>query len=767
MNKNNLHPQRGGIEDRLKPANSWEPSPVFVRFAIIAVLLSSLAGLLFLRLLEPDQTARALGPTMLLVVSGIGWALIQRGRAQAALLVLVYGAWATVTGIVLFTGGVRAPIVIAYPVLILLTGWLISQRAAHTVAVLSVLVTLLMMLAGATGRLPDPLPTVPELQGVVHIIVYVISAFLVSFLLRGYQSRVEELHLLGRDLVDRTDDLESSKTELDRAQAVAKVGSWVFDIECDAMRLSAEACRIFGLPKGTTGGHGAYLAQVHPEDRGSVDSAWQEAFKGKGFDHEHRIVVGGDSRWVRQKAEIEFAPDGTPVRAEGIAQDISERKRSEEKIHTLAFFDQLTSLPNRTLMLDRLKQMMAASERSGLYSALLFIDLDRFKMLNDTRGHEVGDQLLKQAAQRLAQCVREGDTLARFGGDEFVVLLGNLSANRTEAAAATELVATKILGELKLGYSLGGVDHHSSASIGVTLFKGSDIALDDLLKQGDLTMYKAKAAGRNMFCFFDPALEVALNQRAAMEQDLRRAMAAQEFELHYQAQVTQDVGVCGAEVLLRWRHPQRGLVSPAQFIPLAEETGLILPLGKWVLQTACEQLAAWSGHAAMAQLSLSVNVSAPQFNEPTFVDEVLGVLAATGARPERLKLELTESLLVDNVQTIIEKMSALKAHGIGFSLDDFGTGYSSLSYLRRLPLDQLKIDQSFVRDILIDPNDAVIAKTIVALGQSLGLGVIAEGVETGAQRDALASFGCRAYQGYFFSRPIPLEAFEQYIALGP
>ena len=454
---------------------------------------------------------------------------------------------------------------------------------------------------------------------------------------------------------------------------------------------------------------------------------------------------------------------GTVTHYVGSHFDITERKLAEERIHQLAFFDQLTGLPNRTLLLDRLRQAMAASGRSDSHGALLFIDLDNFKALNDSLGHDVGDLLLKQVAQRLLKCVREGDTVARLGGDEFVVVLANLSSIGEEAATGTELVAEKVLATLNQVYRFGDVAHHSSSSIGVTLFKGPPISIDDLMKQADLTMYKAKEAGRNTIRFFDPAMELAVKERTALESDLRRSVEANRFLLHYQAQVAGDGRVTGAEVLLRWQHPERGMVSPADFIPLAEETGLILPLGNWVLETACRQLAQWARQPGAAHLTLAVNVSAQQFRQPDFVDQVLAVIRSTGVDPKHLKLELTESMLVHDVQEIIEKMFALRAHGVSFSLDDFGTGYSSLSYLKRLPLNQLKIDQSFVRDVLIDPNDAAIAKTVVALAQSLGLGVIAEGVETAAQRDFLADSGCHAYQGYFFARPLPLAGFEKFL----
>ncbi len=454
--------------------------------------------------------------------------------------------------------------------------------------------------------------------------------------------------------------------------------------------------------------------------------------------------------------------DGIVSHYIGTHFDLTERKKSEERINQLAFFDQLTGLPNRTLLHDRLKQTMTASARSGSYGALLFIDLDNFKTLNDTLGHDMGDLLLKQVAQRLTSCIREGDTVARLGGDEFVVVLTGLNSSELDAVANTEMVADKILAVLNHIYRLGDIAHASTASIGVTVFKGQQTTVDDLMKQADLAMYRSKESGRNASHFFDPQMESFAKERAALESDLRLAIEENQFVLHYQAQVNDGGQVTGAEVLVRWLHPVRKLVSPADFIPLAEETGLILPLGHWVLQSACLQLALWAKRPEMSHLNLAVNVSARQIRQDDFVNEVLSLLAETGADPQRLKLELTESLLVHNVEEIIEKMLALKNHGVGFSLDDFGTGYSSLSYLKRLPLSQLKIDQSFVRDVLIDPNDAAIARTVVALAQSLGLGVIAEGVETAEQRNFLADAGCHAYQGYFFSRPIPIDGFESF-----
>ncbi len=453
--------------------------------------------------------------------------------------------------------------------------------------------------------------------------------------------------------------------------------------------------------------------------------------------------------------------DGEVTHYVGAQYDISERKRAEQKINELAFYDQLTDLPNRALLLDRLRQIMTASSRNNHYCALLLIDLDNFKTLNDTLGHDMGDLLLQQVAQRLTASVRADDTVARLGGDEFVVVLPNLSSEESEAATQSELVAGKIIAALNRNFALKEVNYHSTPSIGVTLFVGQEIEVKTLLKQADLAMYKAKAEGRNALRFFNPDMELIVMKRATLEKDLREAIAENQFELHYQPQISAGI-LTGVEALVRWHHPRRALVSPAEFIPLAEETGLILALGFWVMETACKQLAAWAELPEKTHLTIAVNVSAQQLRQPNFVDEVIRVLEKTGADPQRLKLELTESMLVSNIEEVIEKMFALKALGVGFSLDDFGTGYSSLSYLKRLPLDQLKIDQSFVRDVLIDPNDAAIAKTVIALARSLGLAVIAEGVEIDAQREFLATAGCLSYQGYFFSRPLPVAEFEAY-----
>ncbi len=451
--------------------------------------------------------------------------------------------------------------------------------------------------------------------------------------------------------------------------------------------------------------------------------------------------------------------------------DISQRKAREETIAQLAFFDPLTNLPNRRLMKDRLHVAMTGSAVCGREGALMFIDFDHFKRVNDTLGHDMGDQLLHIVAQRLAGCLRETDTVCRPGGDEFVVILPAETPARpagaappVEAAARARSVAEHILRALSQPYQIAGKDYRGSVSIGITLFDGQRRSMDDLLKCADQAMYQAKAAGRNTLRFFDASVQQVLDQRSTLEADLRQAVAENQFELYFQSEVDRDGRLSGVEVLIRWQHPRRGLLLPDEFIGVAEETGLIHPLGSWVLGEACAYLASWADDPALAALRLSVNVSPCQFRDARFVDNVLQLIARSGAPADRLALELTEGVMLDDVADTIARMTALRASGVGFSLDDFGTGYASMTYLKRLPIDRLKIDRSFVRDVLTDLHDAAIASTIVTLGRNLGLSVVAEGVETAAQRDLLAGFGCHAFQGDLYGRPAPLAQLREALA---
>ncbi len=806
---------------------------------------------------------------------------------------------------------------------------------------------------------------------------------------------------------ERTAEVRAREAELERAEQIAQVGSWNFDIQSNRATASAVACRVTGVEPNTPFSLENVLEQVHPQDRATVEAAWQAALRGEPYDVEHRTLVDGRLRWLRQRAVLEFDPSGKPLRALGSVEDITERKLaeaelenehmrmaqaeriarigswewdiqtdrlahsesyrsilgvedcppttlaeamslvppdqvdlvrdafaaalkgpepynlehlatrrrdgrtvrlhavgevirdahgrpvrivgmlqditerveaeaeqriaaiafeaqegmlvtdaderilrvnkaftditeytaaesigktprllrsgrhdagfftemwehilehghwegeiwnrrksgeifpewltitavkddtghathyvgtltditqrkdSEEAIRRLAFYDPLTGLANRRLLLDRLNHALAAAARTHQDGALIFIDLDNFKQLNDTRGHRVGDLLLEEVARRLTEAVRKSDSVARLGGDEFVVLLQDLGEDPAQAAALAEGVGEKIISALGTPYLLAGDEHSSTPSLGVAMFDGEPLSAEEILQHADLAMYQAKAAGRNTLRFFDPGMQASVNQRAALERELRHAIGDGQLVLYYQSQVDMTGRVTGAEALLRWRHPQRGLIAPAQFIGPAETLGLTLPLGRWVLASACAQLADWATRPATAELSLAVNISGAHFRSPELVEDIRRALAESGANPQRLRLELTESPLLDNPEDSLFKMRALKETGVGFTLDNFGSGYCSLSYLKRLPLDQLKLAPAFVHEVLESSQDDATAESFVALAESLGLAIMAEGIETPAQRDYLVHHGCRTFQGFLFGQPGPADA---------
>ena len=441
-------------------------------------------------------------------------------------------------------------------------------------------------------------------------------------------------------------------------------------------------------------------------------------------------------------------------------RDVSAAKADEEKIRNLAFYDTLTGLPNRRLLWERLRQALISSIRSGSKHALLFVDLDGFKSLNDTLGHHIGDLLLQETGRRISGCVREVDTVARLGGDEFVIILEDLSQIAEVAAAQARTVGGKILAAIDQPFLLEGRECHTTSSMGITVFGNQSESTNEVLQQADIAMYQAKAAGRNAMFFFAPALQASVNARVAMERDLRAAIRENQFSLFYQPQLDRGL-LTGAEALIRWNHPTRGLVAPPDFVPLAEETGLIFPMGSWVMETACMQIAAWASRKEGEHLSVAVNVSAREFRQPKFVDHVLTALDRTGANPKNLKIELSETMFGENIEDVIDRMNKLRTYGVRFSLEDFGTGYSSMAYLKRLPLDQIKIDRALVNDILKDPISGAIAQAIISFGKAMGLSVIAEGVETEEQRAFLAKLGCHSFQGYLFSHPLPLGQFYE------
>ena len=569
--------------------------------------------------------------------------------------------------------------------------------------------------------------------------------------------------LLRRQVADKTRHLKTSEARLNTILDSVEAHIYIKDPQLRYQYVNRKVCELFSRSAEQVIGH---------SDADFFDSDTAQALgindrrvlAGERIESEetNRDRYGRNERtYFSVKLPLRTA-DGKIYALCGISTDITEHKKNLEQIHQLAYYDALTGLPNRRLLLEHLQFALARSARSRREGALLFIDLDNFKQLNDTLGHDMGDLLLQQVSERLLNQVRLEDNLSRLGGDEFVLILENLDPEPQAAIASIEHVAEKLLRALATPFELPGYSHSGSASIGVALFSQPHDKPEELLKHADLAMYEAKAAGRNTLCFFDPRMQQALAARATLEHELRRALSEGQLLLHYQPQVDERGELLGAEALVRWQHPQRGLVPPGEFIPLAESTGLILPMGRWILHTACQQLASWANDPQRAELTVAINVSARQFHHPDFVTDVLSALQKTGANPHKLELELTESQLVQDIEALINKMGQLRAYGVRFSLDDFGTGYSSLSYLKRLPLDQLKIDRSFVRDLLDNASDTAIVRTILALGQALELRVIAEGVESQAQRDALLRLGCRHFQGYLYGVPQPAEQIGVY-----
>lgn len=538
-------------------------------------------------------------------------------------------------------------------------------------------------------------------------------------------------------------------------------GIMVTDTHAIIQRVNRAFTTLTGYCSAEVVGKSPRILSSGRHDKSFYQSMWQEVLQNNYWQGEiwNRRKNGEIyAEWLTLTAVI--APDGTVTHYVGAFSDITKNEEAQAQIHRLAYYDPLTKLPNRRLFEDRLNQALLTAVRSKLYGALLFLDLDKFKIINDTAGHYTGDLLLIEVARRLHDLVRAGDTVARLGGDEFVVLLEDLSADAEEAATQIKFLSQKILNVLALPYRINEHEFYCSASIGVDMFCQDNLSAEELLKHTDMAMYQAKDAGRNALRFFDPAMQTIITARAAIERDLRHALEHNQFSLYYQSQVYKNHRVIGAEALIRWIHPERGLVSPADFIPLAEETGLILPVGQWVLDTACEQLKLWESQPHTQDLQLAVNVSSCQFRQASFVSLIEQTILRHAINPALLKLELTEGLVLGNVQDAIAKMNALRKIGLRFSMDDFGTGFSSLAYLTQFPLNRLKIDQSFVHNIGIKSTDAIIVQTIIGMAHNLGIEVIAEGVETEAQRAFLEQHGCPTCQGYLFSKPVPIDQFE-------
>ena len=542
------------------------------------------------------------------------------------------------------------------------------------------------------------------------------------------------------------------------------IASWEYTPATQFMRWSDDAEEILGLAPGALAdGIPALGGVIHPDDMALVNDALTQALRGEGFALDVRIQDQlGNQRWTHTQAECEHDADGNLVVVRGAVADITERKTAQETIEQLAFFDPLTGLPNRRLLFDRVKQAVAAARRQGITGALLFIDLDHFKRINDSLGHGAGDRVLVEVADRLRALTRTEDTISRLGGDEFVVLLGHLGTSADNPGRLAWDIAGRILASVSGDYRIGEHDYHLSASIGITLFPDDGEDTLELLHRADAAMYQAKAEGRATISFYQPELQRAADTRLAIERELRIALAHEQLELFYQPKVLDGELLVGTEALLRWRHPERGLLPPSEFICVAEETGLIVDIGVWVIDAACRQLALWNPRRATdTPLGLSINVSPIQFRHRDLVATVKRALELHDVEPGQLTLEITESMLIDRVDDVIDKLNQLKELGVQLSIDDFGTGYSSLAYLRRLPLDELKIDRSFVSNLVEDPNNAAIVESMVAISQAFGLRVIAEGVETEAEARFLRRLGCRYHQGYLYARPLPADEFDR------
>jgi len=590
-----------------------------------------------------------------------------------------------------------------------------------------------------------------------------------------FHARLDCLRVLNHDQtpllrVILTDITESKRAEEElRIAAVAfeaQEGIMITNADNQILRVNRAFTKITGYSAEELIGHTPRMFESGYHDASFYDEMWARinrtgSWQGEIWDQRKNGEIY--PKWLTITAVKDSA--GNITHYVGLHTDISARKASENEIKQLAYYDPLTALPNRRLLLDRLQQALAASTRSKKYGALLFIDLDNFKSLNDHLGHDMGDILLQQVAKRLIDCVREGDTVSRQGGDEFVIMLEELSENIDEAAVKAKTTGEKIIASLNQAYQLANHEYRNTPSIGITLFNNHQHEICTLLKRADIAMYGAKAAGRNTLRFFDQHMQEAVTARAALEADLRFALIKNQFKLFIQRQARYDDKTVGAEILLRWQHHERGLVHPHEFIPLAEEIGLIIPLGQWVLEATCSQLKRWEGHAKTRDLQLAVNVSARQFHQPDFTDQVCAMLNKSAIHANRLKLEFTESLVFDDIDETIAKMQKLKEIGISFTIDNFGTGYSSLACLAQLPFDQLKIDQSFVHNINIKPTDTVIVQTLIGMARNLKLDIIAEGVETEQQRAFLVLHGCHVYQGNLIGKTMPLEEFEHSLGI--
>jgi diguanylate cyclase (GGDEF)-like protein/PAS domain S-box-containing protein len=608
---------------------------------------------------------------------------------------------------------------------------------------------------------PEPVITLKEFQSYVLAII-VLGALILIFMLLRYNRKLKH-EITERNQIEKS--LLESESRLYSIFDAAQDGILLTDVESKTFTDANPAiCKMLGYTREQLMKLG--IADIHPKaNLPEIYNIFERKACGEFIDAHNIPVLRKDDTLFYADINTAFLIIQGRRYLAGFFRDITERMAAAEEIKNLAFYDPLTRLANRRLLIDRLNHAIATSSRTGKNGALLFLDLDHFKILNDTQGHELGDLLLQQVGKRLLTCVREGDTVARIGGDEFVVMLEELSEQSIIAGTQADLIGNKILEALALPFVLDKYEYRNTTSIGATLFDNHFQTAEELLKQADIAMYHSKKSGRNSLHFFDPYMQVNINARALLERSLRHALDKNQFRLYYQPQVNEDGHIHGAESLVRWVHPEYGMKYPASFIPLAEENGIINPLGHWILETACAQLLAWQQVKTCRKLTLAVNVSAKQFHQLSFIEQIKKMIQHSSIDPALLKLELTESLLVEDIDWVIATMNELNEIGIQFSLDDFGTGYSSLQYLKRLPLNQLKIDQSFVQDIATESGDEAIVSTIIVLARNLGINVIAEGVETEQQRQCLLEKGCNNFQGYLFGKATPIDQFETLIKI--
>jgi diguanylate cyclase (GGDEF)-like protein/PAS domain S-box-containing protein len=871
-----------GKGDHTKPLEGFTPSPRFFELIALMLLGSGLAYAAGVYFLVPDQTFRYIGPAASCAMALTSLVLLRTGRAGAAVKVLIVGSWCIVTLISIHIGGVRSTLVVAYPLLIILAGWLVSLRMALVLTRLTVAAIVAFVTADAFGMLPVK-PAAPGfLYGVVQLLTLVVSMIVIAFLVHSYRGRVAELRDAGRQIIRRTEALEATRRELNRAQVVARTGSWVYHADRDSVRLSAETSRILGMNPDTPLSLLQFVDRAHPDDREGVERAWREAVEGGAMDHEHRVLVDQQVRWVRLKAEVEYDEGCAPVRVLGIVQDVTERKESELKLQLaasvfesaregimitatdgriidvnsafsritgyhrdeaigrtpsilksgrhdrayyarmwagliekghwygeiwnrrkngevfaemqaistvrdargvpqqyvslfsditaqkehekqlerIAHFDALTSLPNRVLLADRMHQAMAHAERRGERLAVAYLDLDGFKAVNDTFGHEVGDQLLMALAARMKLVLREGDTLARLGGDEFVAVILDLGS--VEDCSPT---LSRLLAAAAQPLNFDDRQLQVSASLGVTFFPQAEaVDADQLLRQADQAMYQAKLAGKNRFHVFDADQDRSARGHHESLDHIRNALIGREFVLYYQPKVNMRTGaVVGAEALIRWQHPERGLLAPAVFLPVVDEHPLAVDIGEWVIDTALGQIEAWQD--AGLDLPVSVNVAPRQLQETDFVERLQALLQLhPRVRPSALELEVLETSALEDLDRVSRVIGRCRELGIRFALDDFGTGYSSLTYLKHLHVSQLKIDRSFVRDMLEDPEDLAILEGVLGLASAFRREVIAEGVESREHGELLLELGCEFGQGFGIAKPMPAELLPAWVA---